>query len=665
MAASLACAARRRRGESLALSPFPKPPPWTPRADSPRNPSEILRSQGNLQRDWGEGSTGCGGPSARAEVKTRKTAHSGFEGDQFVESFVMLSLMSTLVGTAAPLALVGALMGDAPDREALARMAAQSMAVAARAGVDLRYDSISVGAKGEEWAFLGVTVGAPSEMGRPAGCEVRIARVEFGGAALGAEEVSARATLAGIDVDSRCLKPEEMVAFAALGPEALRLDRIELLTNYRLNDSQALVTASLQAPYGAVEIEALADRLHLTRVPAAAPVLAPTPQPEAAPVPPEAAPETGGRRPSVKTPRPTPPEEEFGFDDSETWDDPWSAASGPQTRLDGRLLRGEARVSLSPRLAATLASLAGGADRIGAMVSGGLSAQLRQIGAEGPAAQELSESAARELGRVAANGGSFTVSVAAAEPVALASLAELKGPGAAIAALKPRFTPAPPRLLALLDPKDLAAAVDSPASLSAEKRLEIARAFATGSGAPRSQAAAQKILEPLAEAGNAEAALRLAEITLESGPASLAYRQALAAGAAGESGAQALLDRIEAKLGLAEALKIQGERAAPNPDPLGDRARAGDLGALGGLARAAAEGVGRPRDYLTALTMAEAAAAAGDFGAAALRASLKSRFDSEADSAAWSTLSAESQNAALKLWMDGLGATLRAGGAQP
>ena len=588
----------------------------------------------------------------------------------------MLSLMSTLVGTAAPLALIGAMMGDAPDREALTRMAAQSRAVAARAGVDLRYDSISVGAKGEDLAFLGVTVGAPSELGRPAGCEVKIARVEFGGASLGAEEISARATLAGIDVDSRCLKPEEMVAFAALGPEALRIDRIELLTNYRLSDSRALVAASLQAPYGAAEIEALADRLHLTRAPVAAPVLAPTPRPEAAPVAPEAAPEpapesapeaapeSGGRRPSVKTPRPTPPTEEFSFDDSETWDDPW-AASGPQTRLDGRLLRGEARVSLSPRLAATVASLAGGADRIGAMVGGGLSAQLRQIGAEGPAAQELSESAARELGRVAAKGGAFTVSISAGEPVALASLADLKGPGEAIAALKPRFSPAPPRLLALIDPKDLAAAVDSPASLSAEQRLEIARAFATGSGAPRSQAAAQKILEPLAEAGNAEAALRLSEISLEAGQTELAYRQALAAGAAGESGAQAQLDRVEAKLGLADALKLQAGASTPNPDPLGDRARAGDLGALGGLARAAAEGVGRPRDYLTALTMAEAAAAAGDFGAASLRESLKSRFGSEADSAAWATLSAESQAAALKLWMGGLGATLRSGGAQP
>ncbi|MDD2867589.1 hypothetical protein [Neomegalonema sp.] len=567
-----------------------------------------------------------------------------------MESFMLMSMASAFLSSAAPLALVAGLMGEGPERDAVMRLGAQSFAVSLRAATDFRYEEIATGEGG--LAYLGATLGAPSVLGRP-GCEAKAARVEIGEAAAGRGQVSLRATLSGIEIAPACLKPQEMVALATLGPEALKLDRVEATLTYEVGPSLGRISAELEASYGRVGLELLADRLHVVQwtPPRPDPVLIPAPEPE--PVEPPA---TGADRPSVKIPRAPAEDPEWSFD---------AEFRSPETRLEGRLLRAELRANLSPGLARTLSGMAGGPAGIEGAARQGLESQLTQGGELSPAGRSLVDSAARELSRVAAQGGGLVVSLAPAAPPSLSALADLTDPQAAVEALRPVFAAAPPRLAALVDPAEFETALSAPESLPAARRLALARALIAGEGVPHAPEAARRLLAPLAEGGDAEAALALAGLSLAQGDASAAYAQALRAGAGGLAGARALLDRAEARLDLAEILRLQGEAPEAAGDALAEQAQAGDLDAVGRLARAAAEGLGRPRDYAEALTWAGVASAAGDYGAASLREGLRRRFGADEQAEAWSVLSAKAEAEALKLWMGGLGASLRSSVAAP
>ncbi|WP_026310440.1 hypothetical protein [Neomegalonema perideroedes] len=573
-----------------------------------------------------------------------------------MESFMLMSMASAFLSSAAPLALVAGLMGDGPERDAVLRFGAQSFAVSLRAATDFRYDEIAVGEN--KLAYLGATLGAPPALGRP-GCEVAAARIEIGEAAAGRDQISIRATLSGIEVAAACLKPQEMAALAMLGPQALKIDRAEATLTYEIGPSLGRLSAEFDAAYGRVGLELLADRLHAAEWTPPSPALAPAPAPEPEP-PTLEPPATGAERPSVKIPRA--PDLESGWPEE---DQDWSEFNSPETRLEGRLLRAELRANLAPRLAQTLSGLAGGPAGIEGAVRQGLESQLARGGELSPAESRLVDSAARELGRVAAQGGGLVVSLTPETPPSLSALVDLQDPKAAVEALRPVFAAAPPRLAALIDPAEFETALSAPESLPAARRLILAKALLAGEGVPPAPAAARGLLAPLAEAGDAEAALALAGLSLAQGDSAAAYAQALRAGAQGLSGAQALLDRAETGLNLAEAMRIQGEAPKLAEDPLLAQAQAGDLDAVARLARAAAEGVGRPRDYAEALTWAGVAAAAGDYGAASLHEGLRRRFseDGGTNAEVWKSLSTRVEAEALKLWMGGLGARLRDGAA--
>jgi len=149
------------------------------------------------------------------------------------------------------------------------------------------------------------------------------------------------------------------------------------------------------------------------------------------------------------------------------------------------------------------------------------------------------------------------------------------------------------------------------------------------------------LLEPLARDGDAAAAALAADALADRSPVS-AYRYALLAPGAD---APALLDRLERRLSLEEALSLQAE-ASPDAAPPQGGASAWTQAAL-----AAAEGRERPRDYARAWLWSSVAAAAGDRAAERLRDRLSdrlSRFDAER----WERLEARLAGQAVDLWLD-------------
>ena len=95
------------------------------------------------------------------------------------------------------------------------------------------------------------------------------------------------------------------------------------------------------------------------------------------------------------------------------------------------------------------------------------------------------------------------------------------------------------------------------ADTSDDQRLAVGTALITGTGAPKSVEKGRALLEPLAQAGNTQAALTLARALAESDPAA-AYHQALVAAAAGEDGATAVLDGLEETLDTGALLEAHG-----------------------------------------------------------------------------------------------------------
>src|SRR5690606_20840536 len=113
----------------------------------------------------------------------------------------------------------------------------------------------------------------------------------------------------------------------------------------------------------------------------------------------------------------------------------------------------------------------------------------------------------------------------------------------------------------------LTAAYETPDGLSAEDRLRIGSALASGTGAPRDLRQAMVLLAPLIEAGNGEAALLLAQ-ALEYRDPEQAYLHALAAAERAAPKAAGLLDRIEAALPLARVLELQHQLVAEVEHPV-------------------------------------------------------------------------------------------------
>lgn len=216
--------------------------------------------------------------------------------------------------------------------------------------------------------------------------------------------------------------------------------------------------------------------------------------------------------------------------------------------------------------------------------------------------------------------------------------------------LMPRLALVPARAKAALPTALVRLALgESAADISAQDRLRVGKALVSGVGAPRNIPAGTDLLVALAREGSGAAALALSEV-LETRQPDIAYGWGLRAGAAGQTGATARLDRLESVLPLAQVLRIQNEVSKGAKHPLDALA---SVALIKGQARSRLTGKGMPRSYGIAVMWAMLAAATGDGEAADILDEIDTRVrHSGVDSAqVWAGIEAESSRLAMEIWL--------------
>ena len=212
--------------------------------------------------------------------------------------------------------------------------------------------------------------------------------------------------------------------------------------------------------------------------------------------------------------------------------------------------------------------------------------------------------------------------------------------------LQPRIATQPASVNAVL-PAAFVAQAFGDAPLSDADRRTLGLAFLTGAGAPQHIDAAVDLLRPLAERGDTRAASLMSEALETRAPAE-AYRFALIAGAGGERGAAARLDRLEATGDMAEVLEIQANVASLV-------AQLGEARSLAEIRLAARErltGQGRVRSYALASLWARLGAAAGDAESASVMADIADIMAESGAAEAWAPVDRATAVEAMKLWID-------------
>lgn len=494
-------------------------------------------------------------------------------------------VMSYMMSSVAPFAMLTA-AGDF-DRETLARGMAQFMVVSLRTAVDIRYDDMLLDDRTGDFSVRGIEITLPEAAGLP-GCTVTVDALTL--VALDRPNVLAMSSESdGITIDPACAAGQGPMIMSLLGPDALNLTHYSATTSYHLGSSSLNYTMLVEtAAAGAISMNATIEGLHM----------------------------------------------EFnGSGDPEP--------SGEITQVELTLQDTDALRELLPILGLD-------ADPV-AMAAGTMSNALSQDGIS-ETEQALIDSANTELSRLVKDGGAVTLRSSPGIAVTFQQLQEVQAPEQLVELLRPVFSSALVGADNLIPSSLLKSAMTAPGDMSAEDQLRVATALATGEGVPRSLAMAVAMLKPLAEAGNADAALRYASLLHEQGDDNkAAYRQALAAGAGGATGARNVLDRIESDLSLAEIIEMQGSVSGPLETP------AADVAALRNAARQFAQGQGEPRNYGQAMLLATLAGAAGDHSSKLLVERLSKRFAQDEDVALWRALEAERAAAALTLWTEGYG----------
>ncbi len=153
----------------------------------------------------------------------------------------------------------------------------------------------------------------------------------------------------------------------------------------------------------------------------------------------------------------------------------------------------------------------------------------------------------------------------------------------------------------------------------------------------------------MARAGDGEAALVMAEALITPAPED-AYRWAILAGASGESGATAILDRLEKKLPFARVLELQADVSGNDQH---DRKILGSVSSVRSEAAARFSGRGRARSYGTAAMWAMIGSAAGDAEARDILADITERVRLSGDGAAdaWQSVEQDASKLAMDAWI--------------
>lgn len=257
--------------------------------------------------------------------------------------------------------------------------------------------------------------------------------------------------------------------------------------------------------------------------------------------------------------------------------------------------------------------------------------------------------AGRQFARFVSDQDQITIATALAEDEVRIGSDFFDDPRAVFDALAPTVQAHPVGEAPLIEAGLMSKVLGNAPDATDDMRLAVGSALLTGTGAPKSVAQGRAILEPLAKAGDTKAALDLAQALAESDPAT-AYGDALAATAAGEAGASAVLDGIEERLDTKTMLAAQGALSGISSLP---DAPFVSISALRSEALARMAGDSESRSYPLAWFWASLAAAAGDPAAADLRDGIDRRMrlhGAEAE-AAWAAARAPMEAAALHEWV--------------
>ncbi|MCP3969390.1 MAG: sel1 repeat family protein [Rhodobacteraceae bacterium] len=215
---------------------------------------------------------------------------------------------------------------------------------------------------------------------------------------------------------------------------------------------------------------------------------------------------------------------------------------------------------------------------------------------------------------------------------------------------QPMLALLPARATDMIPLPELRTAMTGDGSLTQDQLREIGEALVTGHRAPRNIAKGLEILGQLAHSGDGGAALLLSA-AMESRDAEEAYRWGLLAGASGEAGATARLDRLERRLPFGRVLDLQMEMS----DDMSDQD--GAMNSLTTIREQAAmrlSGRGMARSYPFAATWAMLASAAGDPEGADILGEIdeRVRLGGEAAIAAWAGYEDEASKNAMEQWLD-------------
>lgn len=479
------------------------------------------------------------------------------------------------------------LMNEDFPKERFIRGAAQMAIMGARSAADVTYGDLILDERSGDFSIRDLRIAIPESAGVK-DCVIEAASVTI--VSLDRPNALAFSTQGdGLSVAPSCGGEEAGVAVALLGPEAFNADHFASTSVYDLGSSTLDSTLVLEtAAAGSVSVSAKIEGLHLQQRPGADPIPA------------------------------------------------------------GRLTDVSVTVEDIETLRELLPMLGANGDPV-KMAAGGLTQALSKDGISDEE-QALIDSAQAEIARIMQDGGSITLRSAPGASASFAEIEQTGGPEDMVPLLKPAFSSAiigPERLVSA---ERLKLAQSEPGDLDPAQRLDVAKALASGVGAPRSPALAASLLEPLAADGDAEAALAYADLLAEtSEDANAAYRYALMAAAGNAKGAWSTLDRIETGLPLESILELQ----AAMPKQAAVSEPKADVAELRTKARAFATGRGVARDYRLAALFALLASAAGDRASAMLLERLEARFDGEDDAAAWRALQAKQSEQAVALWTGG------------
>lgn len=523
---------------------------------------------------------------------------------RILKSLVLATALST---TAMP-ALADNHTNAAEDALALLqRISVHYQILLARSFVDLTYDSINVSPDGMSMVVTGAKIYPELDWDETGDCVIEIDRLASDGV-LSFETLVSRIDVNGVNVPAACFEPDMSGMMTSFGYDGLDADAAAMEITYDLPSSSAEISLQASVVDAAnVSIAATMDYFWF-RIPL------------------------------------------DGYGDPE-----------PVIYL------GEAEVTVEnnglwERLEPMVAAQMGDVNAIPGMVQmmGG-QALAGPDGSTSPEAQAFIENLSGELGRFLQEKNRVVVTVAPERSILLGPDA-FEDPAEAIALLKPEVSGVPVGFRKMIAPDLLSAALGG-GSMDEADALKVGEALITGVGAPRSLNDGVRLLMPLADSWNGEAALIVAEANEHQGDMAGAYDMALRAMAGGEAAAISIADNAEADLGAEAILAAQDAAgnewpgSAAAEDAVGTMIAEGDIAGMRRMAMAATVGRDMPRQYTAAYFLASLAAAGGDKGAAAIRSGLDRRFG---DDAAWQAAAGEAAGLALQTWTGGLGATIAA-----